>query len=424
MMSEPDQGVALAAPGVPGARWEAMSAAGGTRRARVVFSLALVALVLLASVAAWQAFVHSTWASRLRGMNQIIFVGGASSEPSNSSAAPQLYAIQPDGSGLHQLTTQASGSYFSPAWSPDGSRIAAFDVANKGDPVAHLVVMDADGANAHLLPTVALPLDTFNKSIAASISMLRNNIAWSPDGSQLVALVSSGQYMLIHTDGTRPYPFNGLLPTWSPDGRYLAYYVDVPSNQDTSDSGGQVYTIELLDTQTYQTRQLSGLPALDGEALAWSPNGRYLAVSAFQGGSFQSRPIDSIMLVRPDGSNPVMIAQWLDAQVQQAVWSSDSQNLAVVVQHYTLAGDGTFQLDAGAEVWVLNLDGSNTRQIGLSDGGTPSWSPDGKRLVYDGTDGQTLLIADTSVQPKATIQTLSPSLAFLFAPCWSPLGGI
>ncbi len=401
-------------------------------RGRVAFSLALVALALLASLAAWQGFVHSPWGARLGALNEIVFVGGQAADGASGvlgdtpfSVSPQVYVARPDGSGLRRLTNQADGSYFSPVWSPDGSRIAAFRMV-PGDALAHLVVMDADGSHAHVIPAAALGLEVFSQPNAVDFLPGDRLIAWSPDGTRLVAPVGAGQYVLVNSDGTSPHVFNGTLPVWSPDGRYVAYYASIPDSQDESQqfSNGQVYAIDLMDTQTFQTRQLPHLPVLNAGALAWSPDGRALAVSAYQGGSVRAEPVDSVVLAPLDGSSDRMVGQWIDGQVQQIAWSPDSQRLAVVFARLVASEQGVIQPKSQSDVWVVNVDGSKAHEIGLNDGGLPSWSPDGKQLVYASQDDIALVIADASAPPGAARRSLGFSLDFLFGPCWSPLGGM
>ncbi|HEY7357607.1 MAG TPA: hypothetical protein VH590_14110 [Ktedonobacterales bacterium] len=418
----PDQGGAATASLVPGSRgadWK-----GARARARLAFSLGLVALVLLASVAAWQAFVHSPWGARLGALNEIVFVGGTDS--SAAASGPYLYVVHPDGSGLRQLSNRADASYFSPVWSPDGSRIATYVLSGNGSAVARLEIMDADGAHARVMPSVALHLDAFDLSAGTNLSINSQLIAWSPDGSRLVAAVGAGQYALVNSNGANPHVFNGILPVWSPDGRALAYYANIPDGQDGSQqfSNGQVYTIDLMDTQTFQTHQLSHLPVLNADALAWSPDGRSLAVSAYQGGSVRAEPVDSVMLVPLDGSSARMVAQWIDGQVEQIAWSPDSQKLAVVFTRFDTSQQGGIQANGASDLWVVNVDGSNAHEIAFNDGGQPSWSPDGKQLVYASQDNGGLVIADASARPVAPVRSLAFSFDFLFGPCWSPLGGI
>jgi WD40 repeat protein len=407
------QGAAAPAPPVP-------SSLQG-RRARAALSLGLVALALLAGLAAWQGFLHSPWGARLGALNEIVFVGGTNSP--DAFSGPYLYTVHPDGSGLRRLTSGANVSYFSPVWSPDGSRIAAFAVSGS---VAHLIVMDADGSHARVIPAVALRLDDFDRSAGVNPLISSQLIVWSPDGVRLVAAVGVGQYALVNGDGTNLHILNGMLPVWSPNGRWLAYYVSIGGTQNESQqfASGLAYTIELLDTRTFQTRQLSHLPVLNAGALAWSPDGRALAVSAYQGGSVRSEPVDSVMLVPLDGGEARMVGQWIDGQVQQIAWSPDSQRLAVVFARFNLSLQDGVQANSGSDVWVVNGDGTNGHEIGLSDGGQPSWSPDGKQLIYASQDDIVLVVADASARTRTAARVFARALSldFLFSPCWSPLG--
>ncbi|HEU5370073.1 MAG TPA: hypothetical protein VFU69_16500 [Ktedonobacterales bacterium] len=425
--NEPGQEGAASALPVPsslGAGWKRAP------QARVVFSVGLAALVLLASLAAWQGFVHSPWGARLGALDEIVFVGGQVADGASGvsgdtplSASPQVYVARPDGSGLRRLTNLTNGSYFSPAWSPDGAQIAVFAISGNA---AHLVVMDADGSHARMISSVELHIDAFDLSPGTNFSIIGQLISWSPDSTRLIAPVGVGQYVLVNSDGASPHVFNGVLPVWSPDGRYLAYYASLPDSQDESQqfSNGLVYTIELLDTRTFQTRQLRHLPVLNAGALAWSPDGRSLAVSAYQGGSVRAEPVDSVMVVPLDGSQARMVGQWIGGHVQQIAWSPDSQRLAVVFARLVASQEGVIQLNSRSDVWVVNVDGSKAHEIGLSDGGQPSWSPDGKQVVYASQDDMALVIADASAQPRAASRSLGFALDFLFGPCWSPLGGI
>jgi Tol biopolymer transport system component len=103
--------------------------------------------------------------------------------PSPYNTAARIYTVNPDGSGLRELSSKPYEG--GPSWSPDSRRIA---FERGGD----IYLMNADGTHRHRL--------TWTTS-------LEEAPAWSPDG-RTVAFVSdrSGDTELwqIDVDGTRP----------------------------------------------------------------------------------------------------------------------------------------------------------------------------------------------------------------------------
>jgi len=78
----------------------------------------------------------------------------------------QIYAMNIDGSNVHQLTS--SDQNYDPSWSPDGTQIAFVSTRDNG--WYEIYVMNADGSNQHRLTLN----DSFN-----------SEPTWSPDGKQL-----------------------------------------------------------------------------------------------------------------------------------------------------------------------------------------------------------------------------------------------
>ena len=111
----------------------------------------------------------------------------------------------------------------SPAWSPDGTRLAYILITN--DPYRKLLyVANADGTNQTLLSTGELDAD---------------HPDWSPDGRQIAfAGRQSGEKNLyiINADGSglRQVTHSGdaFDPDWSPDGYRLAFTSDRDDNYD------------------------------------------------------------------------------------------------------------------------------------------------------------------------------------------------
>jgi hypothetical protein len=418
-------------------RWERLLNTPRRRRVALVCLRAALAVVFVVlSVIAWQGVVSGSWGSRLRGMNQILFVGVPGPLPSKGArgigdtagkvvpAVGQLYTIQPDGSNLRPLATSKGLRYFSPAWSPDGAHIAAFAVTANPGYTGMLIVMDADATHAHLVQQVAsfLPASSGFNLFGPPSS---RPILWSPNGEQLAATVTSGEFMLVHADGSAPHEITGFLPAWSPDGHTLAYFQFQPTQGSVSD---QLLAVAILDTQASEPRILANLPMMTSRALAWSPDGQMLAYS---GQLPTLRPTNhflpitgAVMTVRPDGTGAQTVAQWENGMVQQVVWSPDGKRLAVVVNELTPASDGTGTIQAmHTELWVVNSDGSDIRSLGPSGSDAPSWAPDGHHLVFVSAANDWLEIADVAA-PQVMFKKLALPQMYVWEPVWSALPGL
>jgi Tol biopolymer transport system component len=136
-----------------------------------------------------------------------------------------IYVMSADGKNERKLTEWG----VDPAWAPDGKKIAFYGRTDGGvgpvvPAVFEICVMDVDGGNR--VPLTNRPR-TYDHSPA-----------WSPDGSQ-IAFVSENQnnplgisfsdIFLMNANGSRQRKLTKRhstferSPTWSPDGRFLAF---------------------------------------------------------------------------------------------------------------------------------------------------------------------------------------------------------
>lgn len=188
----------------------------------------------------------------------------------------------------------------------------------------------------------------------------------SPDGRQVVYVRNHADIMadryrqnlwLVDTAGTNHQPLtsgseNHSQPRWSPDGTRIAYV----GNQDGKP---QLYVRWLENDREARLAQLTESPA----ALAWSPDGTRIAFSMF----VPARPKPFVQMpAAPRG------AEWADRArfVDQLVYRRDGRG-------YRRAGH--------THVFVVPADGGAPLQVTQGDfdhGGTVSWTPDGKALVF------------------------------------------
>jgi Tol biopolymer transport system component len=177
----------------------------------------------------------------------------------------QIYAVNPDGSGLLQLTHAPEGHYAAvPRWSPDSSHIV-FESDMSG-PV-RIWMMDATGADQHQIVGDRPGFADFAPSYTpngrrivytrclpdggcalwqvradgthrVALTPFQDEVfdfaaAVSPDGRRIAFGRFSaggviGQIYVMASDGSDPQPvtpaaLEAFNPTWSPDGRYILF---------------------------------------------------------------------------------------------------------------------------------------------------------------------------------------------------------
>jgi hypothetical protein len=235
-----------------------------------------------------------------------------------------------------------------PALSPDGRHAVFFSERDR----LSFDLFLADAETGRIIRKLAT---TAASATLDSLQPLRSTGAWSPKGDRFAfAAVRRGRAALVLVDMERPFrdreiPFAGLgqilSPTWSPDGRTLAF----------SALAGGFTNLYLYSLDAGTLRQLTDDAYADLHP-AWSPDGREIAfatdrystdLTTLRFGACELAVID----VRSGAARAVSSAAGFGAQ-HNPQWSADGRHLYFVA---TRAGI--------ANVFLTALSSGETRQI-------------------------------------------------------------
>ena len=290
---------------------------------------ALVALVALAGVAR-QAEAALT--------EKIVFVSERTmgTGVDNPTGDPEIFTINPDGTGLKQLTFNTLEDY-SPVFSPDGTKIV---YTSRGD-------------------------QTSNSQLDYEVYVMS-----SLDGTGKVNLTNNG---------TDVADFD---PEFSPDGQWIAY--ESRGTQTSNPEGDyEVYRMNALDGTVKKNLSNNGRDVGDFDPV-YSPDGTKIAYRS--SGKQTSNPEGDYEVYRMnalDGTGQINLSNnGTGVSDGFPVYSPGGTRIA-----YYSSGIQTSNPQGDGEVYRMNtLDGTGKKNLsnngsGVNDYG-PVYSPDGTKIAY------------------------------------------
>jgi TolB protein len=248
-----------------------------------------------------------------------------------------------------------------------------------------LWIMDADGANTHVL--------TADKSIVQSPS-------WSPEGSLLLFTswrAGNGPAIWVMSPETRkPFLISGrpglnTSAAYSPDGQHIACTL-------SQDGNAEIY---VLDARGGNAQRLTNHRSID-TAPAWSPTGRELAFTSDRSGSPQVYLMDAV------GGSIRRLTFDVD-YTDSPSWSPKGDRIAFVNR-----------VGGGFDVWTCRADGTGAKPaVTGGNNENPRWSADGRHLVFasDRDGGYGLWVTDLD---GAVPRKLDTGGRRAMSPAWSP----
>ncbi len=237
---------------------------------------------------------------------RIVFVGSGedSAEDQNTH---ELYVMNADGSDVRQLTNNETLDA-DPTWSPDGEQIAFVRAESWGSEQVQmsLRVIDPNGSGEHVLRQE----EEANKNGAVFL----NSPAWSPDGTRIAftrTTIGPAEFApaiyVMGSDGSglKKVADDAAQPAWSPDGERLAFTGAGDGEtcfHDCTPSGD----IFVADADGGNIQRLTRSEA-DDTSPAWSPDGTRIIFS-----SDRSNPQEhelELYVVSADGGEPRRITR-------------------------------------------------------------------------------------------------------------------
>jgi len=241
-----------------------------------------------------------------------------------------------DGANVKQITQNKSIN-LTPAWSPEGKRIA-FTSYLRRNPDLYLI--DVDGKNLQ-------PLSRYPG--------LNVSPSWSPDGKKIALMMGmegKSDIYLIDTNGGNPRKLtrghgNEASPTWSPDGEWIAFVSDRSGSP-------QIYVMERDGSNV---RRLTFEGSYNTNP-SWSPKGDRIAFCARTDGHFE------IFTIGIDGSGLRRMTS-NSGNNENPSWSLDGRYMA-----FSSTRTGA------SKIFIMNANGFTQRPLTESKGGesSPAWS--------------------------------------------------
>jgi TolB protein len=259
---------------------------------------------------------------------------------------PQVFTIEPDGSGLRQITHVPSHDpgAENPSWSPNGTTIAFDAAAGKGVDI----FTRSPGAQPTPLP---LSVGAFNGDPAYSrdgteMSFDQDTGPAAPRVHGIFIANADGSDARRVTTGIRSTKAYDTESQWSPDGKRLAF---------TRVKNGKQAAVFVVAVDGTGLRRVTPW-SLDAASPDWSPDGREILFNTYY--DYHPGKFANVYSMRPDGSHQTLLTRTRPGvQSFRPAWSPDGTR--IVFDRFTPTGKRSGRID----LFTMSADGSQLRRV-------------------------------------------------------------